>query len=138
MDGCEDALSVLEVVSFVAGNASPASVEGVALVGDFNADSLIVEHPIVGALKTEVVLPVPRGTSLIGWVVVAEGDAARAFAEVVSVVAARAEAAISVPSGAEVGDGCADTVLVEVESARAFETGLLVGAPKGTSWVRGG
>ncbi len=57
------ALSVLKVVSLITGNARSVVVEGGALVGDGDADSVAVEDPIVGALKADLFVPVPRSAA---------------------------------------------------------------------------
>jgi hypothetical protein len=63
LNGGEGALSVLEIVSFVAGNTGATVVEGSALVGDGDADFVLVEDPIVGALYADLLIPVPCGAS---------------------------------------------------------------------------
>ena len=61
----EEALSVLEVISFVADGAVAGSVVLLALVGNGNADFVGVEGPSLGAGKADLVVPVPGGASEI-------------------------------------------------------------------------
>jgi hypothetical protein len=52
-------------VAFVAGDAVSTQVEGVALVGNRGAYTLVVEDPVIGASDADQVAPVPEGTSQI-------------------------------------------------------------------------
>lgn len=63
LSGSEDALSVVEIVALVAGKTSASAVKGVALVGDRNTDIFAIEDPVVGALDTGLLVPVPGGAT---------------------------------------------------------------------------
>jgi hypothetical protein len=52
LNGGQDACPIIKVISVVAANASSRLIESVALRRNLNANSLGIEHPIVGALKT--------------------------------------------------------------------------------------
>jgi hypothetical protein len=65
LDGSEDALSTLKVVANVAAQACTSSVKGIALAGNSYTYAVSVEHPVVGALETFLVLPVPGSTTSI-------------------------------------------------------------------------
>ena len=61
----EEALSVLEVISFVADGAVTGNVVFLALVSNGDADFVGVEGPSLGAGKADLVVPVPGGASEI-------------------------------------------------------------------------
>jgi hypothetical protein len=63
LDGCLNALSTLKVVADIAAQASTGSVEGLTLIRDRHTNTIDVEDPVVGALQTFLILPVPCGTA---------------------------------------------------------------------------
>ncbi len=103
------------------------------MVGYGDADFIAVEDPIVGALETDLFVPVPSGASnvrnLLGW-----GQLTLSVVKVVSVVAAET-VSTSVEGGALVGNRDADFVAVEDEVVGALETDLSVPVPSGASYV---
>lgn len=59
LDWSEDTLSVVQVVANIAAEAVAIAVEGVALVGNGDTDFVGIENPVVGALKADLLVPVP-------------------------------------------------------------------------------
>ena len=59
LSGSEDALSIVEVISSVAGETSTVAVEGVALVRHRHANFVCIEDPVVRALQANLLVPVP-------------------------------------------------------------------------------
>jgi hypothetical protein len=71
LDGGLDALSILKVIANIATHAGSGSIEGLALIGDGHTGTIGVKNPVVGTLKTFLVLPVPCATAeirnLLDW-----------------------------------------------------------------------
>ena len=61
----EDTSSILEIVSFVAGQTVTSAITCCALIRNGDAGFVGVEDPIFGAGKTDLVVPVPCSTSEI-------------------------------------------------------------------------
>jgi hypothetical protein len=133
----EEALSVLKIVSLEAGEASTGIVVSLALIGDSNAHLLVVESPSVGALEADLVVPVPGSASGIsGLGVVEVGEEALSVLEVVSLEASNTGTGLVV-SGAEIGDGNANLLVVESPTGRALEADLVVPVPGGAASISG-
>ncbi len=62
---CQDTSSVDQVVSKIARNTVSEEIESVALVGNRDTGSKFVENPVIGALQTFLVLPVPSSAAII-------------------------------------------------------------------------
>jgi hypothetical protein len=54
-----------QVVSKIARNTVSEEIESVALVGNRDTGSKFVENPVIGALQTFLVLPVPSSAAII-------------------------------------------------------------------------
>ena len=59
------AFSILEVVSFIARLTGSGVIKSSTLVGNRDADSVLIEDPIVRALKANLFIPVPGSASYI-------------------------------------------------------------------------
>ena len=65
MNRGEDAGSIDKIVSSVAADTGASAIKGVALAADLHANFIAVEHPVVGALEADIVVPVPSGASRV-------------------------------------------------------------------------
>ncbi len=63
LNGCLTAFSVFKIVTFIARLASSSIIESSALIRDWDTNSILVEDPVVGALKTCLLVPVPGSTA---------------------------------------------------------------------------
>lgn len=63
LDGGKNTGSLNQVISLVAGHTESVSVISIALIGDWNANSVVVEDPVGRALFTDLVIPIPGGAS---------------------------------------------------------------------------
>ena len=133
LNGGEDASSVDQIVSLVAGDASTVSVVGVALVRNRHADSVVVEDPVIRALDTNLLVPVPGGTADIRNFLDG-GEDTGTIDEVVSLVASNA-GTLLVVSVALIRDWDTDTVVVQDPVVGALETGSFVPIPGGASYI---
>jgi len=86
LDGGKLASSFVKVITFIARLTGSSVIEGSALIRNRDTNVVIVEHPIVRALKTDLFVPVPGSTSdiryLLDW-----RKAAFSIVEVISFIA---------------------------------------------------
>ena len=68
----EEASTIDKVVSLEAGGAVASFVVSFALISNWHTNLISVESPSLGAGETDLVVPVPGGTSNIGWLSVVE------------------------------------------------------------------
>jgi hypothetical protein len=135
--GREDTLSIGKVITLVAGKAVSAGIMGGALVRYSNADFVGVEDPSVGALKADLVVPVPGSAAEISWVgVVGKREEALSVVKIVSLVAGEA-VSTGIIGCALVSNGHADVLSVEGPSFGAGQTFLVGPIPGSTSEVGG-
>jgi hypothetical protein len=133
VEGREEALSVLKIVSEIACKAVSAIFVSFTLVSDGNANLVGIEEPSAGAFQADLVVPVPSSASEIGGLgVVTIGENALSVFEVVSLEAGEAGTGIVV-SFAEIGDSNAHFLVVEGPSVGALEASLVVPVPSSTS-----
>ena len=71
--GREDASSVDEVVSFVAGKTVSIIGMGSAVIRDSDASTISIEDPVLGASQADLVIPIPGGASRVGGFHVVSG-----------------------------------------------------------------
>ena len=110
-------LTIDIVVTSKAGEAVSGSlVEGVALGAHGSADAVSIEPAPVSALDAGLVTPGLAERVRFGHNAGVVVDHACTFLNQVSIVAAFASAGLVVPGGAEITDGDADTVGIEVPS----------------------
>jgi hypothetical protein len=71
LNWCQRAFTILEVVSFIARDASSRVIEGGTLVGNGDTGSILIENPVIRAFKTDLLVPIPTSASnvrnLLGW-----------------------------------------------------------------------
>ena len=63
LNGCLAAFSVLKIVTFIARLTSSKIIESSALIRDWDTNSILVEDPVVRALETCLLVPVPGSTA---------------------------------------------------------------------------
>jgi hypothetical protein len=115
----EDALAILEVVSFEASQAVSIVGIGCAKVRDSDAFFVSVENPFARASQADLTVPVPGSAAKIsGLSIVEVGEDAFTILEVIALVASSAVAASSV-GFALVGNGETDVLGVEDPMAGA-------------------
>lgn len=59
LSGSKDALSIVQIISSIAGKASASAVESIALIRDRHANFICIEDPVVRALQANLFVPVP-------------------------------------------------------------------------------
>lgn len=111
LDWCKDAFSILKVVSNIAGNTSSVFVISIALIGNGDANVVIVEDPVAGALKASLLVPVPCSASDISNLLDG-GKNAGSLDQVVANIAAHT-GAVLVISIALIRNWDTDSVVVE-------------------------
>jgi hypothetical protein len=108
-----------------------------AEIGDGNANLLVIESPTGRALEADLVVPVPGGAaSISGLGVVELGEKALSVLKIVSLEAGNAGTGLVV-SGAEIGDGNANLLVVESPLCRAFQANLIEPIPGSAARVSG-
>lgn len=107
----ESALSVVEIVALVATEASASFIKGVALIGNRHTDVVAVEDPVVGALKTSLLVPVPGGASDIGNLLNG-GEDALSVVQVIANITAEA-GSVAIKGVALIRNGNTDFVSIE-------------------------
>jgi hypothetical protein len=134
LSGGQLTFSSVQDISFVAADAVSSKVEGGALVGDGNTNILAVEDPVVGALETNLFLPVPGGTSEVRRFL---RRSQLAFSSVEEVTFIAGDTVSSGVKGlALIGDRDTHSLTVEDPVVGALKALLLTPVPKGTAEVR--
>jgi hypothetical protein len=135
--GREDASTILKVVSLEAGKASASAIRRSTLIGDGGADLVGVEDPVLGAGETDLIVPIPGGTSGIsGLGVVRRREYTGSVLKIISLEAGQAGSLVVVGSTL-IGNGHTDIVSIENPVLWAGKALLTVPVPGGTARVSG-
>ena len=90
-----------------------------ALIRNGNADFVSIEGPLLGAGKTDLIVPIPGGASRIGGLGIVEGgESTDSVFEIVALETGQTETC-GIGSLALVADGSTDLFVVEDPSLRA-------------------
>ena len=108
-----------------------------ALIGYWHADIFSIEDPVVGAGKTDLVVPVPSRTTGVGRLGIVEfrEDALTVF-QVVSLIASGA-VTIGSMSRALIRNWGTDIFSIEDPAVGAGEADLVIPVPSSTSTISG-
>jgi hypothetical protein len=132
-DGWQDALSIVQFISLIAWNTGTWSIPWVAVVRNWNTDTLWVEGPSVRAGKADLSVPIPGLASQILWL---NWSWQNTFSidDFVSLEAWNA-GSWSIELVAVVRNWNTDTLWVEGPSVRAGEANLSVPIPSLASQI---
>ena len=127
LDRGKSALSVVEIVAYVARKTITLAIEGVALVGYWHANLVSVEDPVGRALKAKLLVPVPSSAADIGNLLSGSEDTF-SVVQVVSSIA-RKTSASAIESVALIRDRNTYFIGIENPIVGALQTNLLVPVP---------
>jgi hypothetical protein len=129
------ASSVLQVVSFVAGDTGSALIKGCALIRYWDTDIIAVENPVVWALKTDLLVPVPWGASNVRNLLNRGKDTFSIY-KVIALIATNT-CSTSIESIALVWNFNTNSFVIEYPVVWAFQAKVIFPVPWGASLVSG-